>query len=316
MLELFLNQCLTTFLANPQLYATAKSRIIFAGSYLSGRANAWWGGYLSDLDLREPENAFLTSWIGFRQELIIRFGVTDPKAHALKEIKRLRQGPDQHVADYLQAFDQIAKHLDWNDEALADHFFTGLLSRVKKVFASRTTPRPTDLTTLAALATAMDNNYWLYEDESRGKPRWTHDSAHPGSSTDNPRQRAPPAHGPRPQRSNFQRNSGSNTNPAGRSHARASSTGRQDRTPRSGNKSAPAQGPDLTGKLNSAGKLTSEEREHRMKNGLCLYCGKSGHEAKECRKAAHNHETHGRAAAVATPSAPTAPKPSASTAGN
>ncbi|KLO15535.1 hypothetical protein SCHPADRAFT_789774, partial [Schizopora paradoxa] len=34
------------------------------------------------------------------------------------------------------------------------------------------------------------------------------------------------------------------------------------------------------------GKLTPEEREMRIKNGLCLYCGKKGHVVNECRAAA------------------------------
>ena len=32
------------------------------------------------------------------------------------------------------------------------------------------------------------------------------------------------------------------------------------------------------------GRLTKEEREHRFKNKLCLYCGKPNHIAKECRQ--------------------------------
>ena len=30
------------------------------------------------------------------------------------------------------------------------------------------------------------------------------------------------------------------------------------------------------------GRLTKEERDHRFKNNLCLYCGKPGHILKEC----------------------------------
>src|SRR6266404_3046976 len=32
------------------------------------------------------------------------------------------------------------------------------------------------------------------------------------------------------------------------------------------------------------GKLTAEEKDHHFKNKLCLYCGKSGHMARACRK--------------------------------
>ena len=43
-------------------------------------------------------------------------------------------------------------------------------------------------------------------------------------------------------------------------------------------------GPDLMGKLGKDGKLTPQERQRRMDNSLCLFCGKTGHIAKECPK--------------------------------
>ena len=38
--------------------------------------------------------------------------------------------------------------------------------------------------------------------------------------------------------------------------------------------------------LDSNGKLTGEERQHRMKLGLCLYCRDKGHLALACPKSA------------------------------
>ena len=38
--------------------------------------------------------------------------------------------------------------------------------------------------------------------------------------------------------------------------------------------------PDLSSKLGKDGKLTPQERQHRMDNKLCLFCGNSGHQAK------------------------------------
>jgi hypothetical protein len=37
------------------------------------------------------------------------------------------------------------------------------------------------------------------------------------------------------------------------------------------------------GKPKKQGKLTPEERKHRMDNNLCLYCGKPRHKAQDCR---------------------------------
>jgi len=41
----------------------------------------------------------------------------------------------------------------------------------------------------------------------------------------------------------------------------------------------------LANKLGKNGKLTGDERECRIKEGLCLYCGKYGHVAQDCSKA-------------------------------
>jgi hypothetical protein len=45
-------------------------------------------------------------------------------------------------------------------------------------------------------------------------------------------------------------------------------------------------GPNLSDKLGKDRKLKSDEREHCIKEGLCLYCGKPGHVAADCNKAA------------------------------
>jgi len=41
----------------------------------------------------------------------------------------------------------------------------------------------------------------------------------------------------------------------------------------------------LANKLGKNGKLTGDKRECHIKEGLCLYCGKSGHVAQDCPKA-------------------------------
>ena len=39
---------------------------------------------------------------------------------------------------------------------------------------------------------------------------------------------------------------------------------------------------DLTGKLDSHGKLTQQERQNRIDKNLCLFCGGAGHQANNC----------------------------------
>jgi len=47
---------------------------------------------------------------------------------------------------------------------------------------------------------------------------------------------------------------------------------------------SPRATPDLTGKLGKDGKLTPQERQRRLDNSLCLFCGRTGHIANECPK--------------------------------
>ncbi|CAA7260800.1 unnamed protein product [Cyclocybe aegerita] len=67
----------------------------------------------------------------------------------------------------------------------------------------------------------------------------------------------------------------------------------------------------LADKLGSDGKLKPKEREHQLKGGLCLFCGKPGHIASNCQK---RNAAKGRTSSTtATPAAP-APTASASAA--
>src|SRR5882672_10298187 len=42
--------------------------------------------------------------------------------------------------------------------------------------------------------------------------------------------------------------------------------------------------PDLSSKIGKDGKLTPQEQQHCLNNNLCLFCGTSGHIAKDCPK--------------------------------
>ena len=68
-----------------------------------------------------------------------------------------------------------------------------------------------------------------------------------------------------------QSNSGNNSQSSG------SKSGKSKETPKTQSTK-----PDLTGKLDSKGKLTQQERQHRIDNNLCLFCGKPGHKVLEC----------------------------------
>ena len=60
--------------------------------------------------------------------------------------------------------------------------------------------------------------------------------------------------------------------------------------------------PNLSLKLGEDGKLTKEERQHHFDNNLCMFCGKSGHMARDCHKAS-SHVAKARSARPMSPEA-------------
>ncbi|TKA44817.1 hypothetical protein B0A49_13660, partial [Cryomyces minteri] len=53
--------------------------------------------------------------------------------------------------------------------------------------------------------------------------------------------------------------------------------------PRNQQNRQPYYGPEPMDLSATRGPLSNKDREHRMKNNLCLYCGKPGHRARECK---------------------------------
>ena len=56
---------------------------------------------------------------------------------------------------------------------------------------------------------------------------------------------------------------------------------------------------DLSLKLGKDRKLTNEERRRHFENNLCMFCGQSGHVAKDCPHAS-SRTAKARAADIAT----------------
>ena len=61
---------------------------------------------------------------------------------------------------------------------------------------------------------------------------------------------------------------------------------------------------DAPSHLGKDGKLTEEERQWRIKDKLCMFCGQPGHMAKDCPKStSKSAKTKARVAKVETPTA-------------
>ena len=93
----------------------------------------------------------------------------------------------------------------------------------------------------------------------------------------NAESKAPPKKDHRPSHSNSTSNNSSA--PKSNNPPRSENSSKSDAK----NKNFKEKSKDST-KLGKNGKLTTEERDRRMKEGLCLYCGEKGHVAQDCLK--------------------------------
>jgi len=116
-------------------------------------------------------------------------------------------------------------------------------------------------------AQEADDIHWMQQDETQRENRNSRTSRKKYAKTSSSHSH-PQSSNPRPN---------SNTTPKLHfsTNGNSASSGSKDKT-----KPNP-----LANKLGKNGKLTRDERECHIKEGLCLYCSKSGHVAQDCLKA-------------------------------
>jgi Retrotransposon gag protein len=241
-----------TFNDKPTAFRTDRAKVNFALSYLKGTALDWFEPALAD-DTSTAPPSWLSNWRDFTDELRTNFGPHDPVGDAEAEIENLRMREGQRITKYMVDFNRLSTQIEWGPAALRHQFYRGLPTRIKDEIAR--TGKPGNLRDLRLLAQSIDARYWERRAEvARENPSGNSKTA-TAASTSKPSEKKP---APKPTPT---------TNPPS--------------TPAPGGK---PKGPDLSSKLGKDGKLTSEERQRRFANNLCLFCGGAGHTAKECPK--------------------------------
>jgi hypothetical protein len=109
--------------------------------------------------------------------------------------------------------------------------------------------RPRDLVRLKQYALRLDNQYWSYQDEKKKMTSSDQPSTSESNSTSRSKSKRP--------------KTSSNSNPAPTSSSNPTSKSDRSKT-RSG--------------------ISETERQRRMTDGLCLYCGEAGHRRDACPK--------------------------------
>lgn len=171
------------------------------------------------------------------------FGDPDAKATAEREIRYLKQG-NRPCSVYNADFQRITANLDWDESALLYWFRNGLRDEVKDILVGQTKV-PTQLSDYINHCILLDNAWHARQMERRTPFNRTQNNPAPFSG------RIPNA----PFRTAV-------TAPIPTTH------------------SDPKEPQPM--ELDASRRLTTAERERRRAEGLCLYCGGTGHFARNC----------------------------------
>lgn len=175
---------------------------------------------------------------------------------------------------YLTEFARLAPLTGWNDTALNNQLYKGLPEHLKNAITNG--GKPATVAGMRAAIQKYDHRYWERQEEIRdeqsSKPAGkTSSSSKSGSSSSSSNNNSGSSN-------SASASSGSNSN---KSSLKPSNSGSGKSSSQS-SKSNPGNKAKSDSKLGNDGKLTQEERQRRIDNKLCLFCGGPGHMAKDC----------------------------------
>jgi len=157
------------------------------------------------------------------------------------------------VVDFNHIVSQIR---GYGDGALHHHFYTGLPDRIKDEISCVGKLRT--LNGLRLLTQEIDARYWECKEEVTCQNKTS-----TSTSTNTP-------------------NTKSGKTDKGKSSGNAAQSSLLSTPTQKANKFGKTA--ELLNKLGKDGKLTSEECKHRFDMNLCMFCGATGHKAKDCPK--------------------------------
>lgn len=279
-LRTFLVQCQLNFDDRPTVFATERSKVTFALSYLSGTALSWFEPELVKRSLFPPP--WMVSYNHFKDELQKHFGPFDPEGEAEIAIENLFMKDNQRITKYIVEFYRLSSEINWDDASLRRRFYKNLPARIKNEISR--VGKPNTLNGMRDLAQAIDQRYWEREEEIRQEKKFA--SSNSGNNNGNSGNTSSNSGKPYDKKKSSNRPSGNNN--SGSNNSASSSSSSNNRSGGSNSSNNTPKTPDYASKLGKDGKLTPEERQRRMNNKLCLFCGQPGHNAANCPKSSSN----------------------------
>jgi Ty3 transposon capsid-like protein len=264
----FLFQVRIAFEARPSDFPTDKAKILYASSFLEGAALAYVEPYYGKAD----NPPWMRDFSLFADELTKVFGDPDKLGNETYKLRKLRQTGS--AAAYAAEFQRLASRLSWNDAALVSQFFDGLKDSVQDELVK--TDYPTKLEGLIPIAVRIDN-LQHHRASRRGQQHKNQPQAH--------------------RRNQFMHVASRPQAVAPSQPAFTSQTSAQSAAAHSGPRPM-----ELDATRPTHPRLTEQQKEHRRKNGLCLYCGDPGHVVRQCSVRPKPHPRPARIAEVSASS--------------
>ena len=226
----------------PRAYETDSIRVAYVVNLLTGRALQW-----ADA-LAESGADEMHSYQRFIQALREVFDHSSSDTESAHRLYTLRQGA-LSVAEYSIEFRILATESGWNDVALRRGFYEGLSESLKDVLMHHDPPE--SLEESVNLAIRLDNRF-------REQRRARRDHGDYAAQWSSPPRHTRPAASRAPER------------PPEREWR---STGRPDHSP-----PASTSEPLQLGQY----RLSDRERQRRIRDRLCMYCGQRDHQVNQC----------------------------------
>lgn len=113
---------------NPEVFPNEGSKVLFAATYLRGRAFNWFEPFLA-----RAQDPILSNFDLFIETLLIAFGDPELQKTMMRKLKALRQTTS--AANYRTEFEGYVQYLNLGENALKEYFYDGLKDSIKDVIA-------------------------------------------------------------------------------------------------------------------------------------------------------------------------------------
>jgi hypothetical protein len=132
----FIAQLKLYFRFNQEQFPDNRTKVTFAASYMRGKAEEWFSGYLEDYlengltgDTRADTRNIFKNFESFENELRKVFAEVDREREAERRLVALKQLTS--AAAYTASFNELSMIVQWNEAALCAQYYRGLKEAIK-----------------------------------------------------------------------------------------------------------------------------------------------------------------------------------------